>query len=193
MAKLTAADLLSLENYARQRQTLRAAVLAHKKPRTIAIGPNMTWIFEDRTSVLYQVQEMLRTERIFEEEGIAEELQAYNPLIPDGSNWKATCLIEFPDESLRRQRLQDLKNVEHHCWVEVQGTPRCMAIADEDLERSNDDKTSAVHFLRFELGPQRVAALRAGAALRMGVDHPQYPADIVIADASRRALLEDFA
>ncbi len=192
MAKLTRDDLLSLENYARERATIRARVLAHKKPRTIAIGPNMTWIFEDRTSVHYQVQEMLRTERIFEADGIDDELNAYNPLIPDGSNWKATCLIEFADEAIRRQRLMDLKNVEHHCWAQVAGLPRCLAIADEDLERSNDDKTSAVHFLRFELGAERVAALRAGAELRLGVDHPQYPEDIAIVEASRRALLEDF-
>lgn len=193
MEQLTRSDLLSLEQYARERAAFRTRVLAHKKPRTIAVGPNMTWIFEDRLSVQYQVQEMLRTERIFEAEGIAEELNAYNPLIPDGGNWKATMLIEFPDPALRQRRLAALKGVEHHCWVGVAGTPRCVAIADEDLDRSNEEKTSAVHFLRFELGAERVAALRAGAALQLGVDHPEYPHVVAVSDESRLALIKDLS
>ena len=193
MQQLTRSDLLSLEQYARERDVFRARVLAHKKLRTIALGPDMTWIFEDRLSVQYQVQEMLRTERIFEAEGIAEELNAYNPLIPDGANWKATLLIEFPDPEIRQRRLAALKGVEHQCWALIPGTPRCVAIADEDLQRSNDEKTSAVHFLRFELGAARVAALRAGAALQLGVEHPQYPHVLTVSDASRAALIKDLA
>jgi Protein of unknown function (DUF3501) len=193
MQKLTRGDLLSLEQYARERVAYRARVLAHKKFRTVAIGPNMTWIFEDRLSVQYQVQEMLRTERIFEDDAIGEELAAYNPLIPDGTNWKVTQLIEFPDPEERRVRLSALKDVEQHCYAEIAGTTRCLAVADEDLERSNDEKTSAVHFLRFELGAGRVAALCAGATLVLGVDHPQYPHRVTVSDASLRVLIEDFA
>ncbi len=193
MQLLTRSDLLSLEQYARERDVFRARVLAHKKPRTIALGPNMTLLFEDRLSVQYQVQEMLRTERIFEAEGIVEELNAYNPLIPDGANWKATMLIEFPDPEIRQQRLAALKGVEHHCWAGIAGTPRCVAIADEDLDRSNDEKTSAVHFLRFELGAERVAALRAGAALQLGVEHPQYPHLVTVNEQSRLALIKDLS
>ena len=193
MQPLTRADLLSLEQYAREREVFRARVLAHKKLRTIALGPNMTWIFEDRLSVQYQVQEMLRTERIFEAEGIAGELNAYNPLIPDGANWKATMLIEFPDPEVRQQRLAALKGVEHNCWAGISGRLRCVAIADEDLDRSNEEKTSAVHFLRFELGAECVAALRAGAALQFGVEHPQYPHVLTVSDESRAALIKDLS
>ena len=192
MQKLTRGDLLSLEQYTRERAAFRARVLGHKKLRTVAVGPNMTWIFEDRLSVQYQVQEMLRAERIFEDQAIADELAAYNPLIPDGSNWKVTQLIEFPDPEERRVRLAAMKDVERHCYTEVVGTPRCTAIADEDLTRSNDEKTSAVHFLRFELGADRVSALRAGATLLLGVDHPQYLHEVTVSGASRAALLEDF-
>jgi hypothetical protein len=193
MQQLTRSDLLSLEQYARERELFRARVLAHKKLRTIALGPNMTLIFEDRLSVQYQVQEMLRTERIFEVEGIDEELNAYNPLIPDGANWKATLLIEFPDPEVRQRRLAALKGVEHHCWAGIAGTPRCVAIADEDLDRSNEEKTSAVHFLRFELGAERVAAVRAGAALQLGVEHAQYPHVVTVSEESRRALSKDLS
>jgi hypothetical protein len=193
MNKLTRGDLMSLEQYARERADFRARVLAHKKPRTVAVGPNMTWIFEDRLSVHYQVQEMLRAERIFEDEAIAEELGAYNPLIPDGQNWKVTQLIEFPDPDERRVRLAALKDVEHCCWIEVAGLPRCMAKADEDLDRSNDEKTAAVHFLCFELGTERVAALSAGHALQLGVDHPGYPVAVTASEATRLALIKDFA
>ena len=151
MQKLAQSDLLSLERYSRERSEFRARVIAHKRNRQVNVGPNTMWLFEDRLTVQYQVQEMLRTERIFEAEGIAEELGAYNPLIPDGSNWKVTFLIEYPDAEVRRVQLERLKGVEDRCWVQVAGSERVFAIADEDLERENEVKTSAVHFLRFEL------------------------------------------
>jgi Protein of unknown function (DUF3501) len=172
--KLVAADLMSLEQYARERPGFRAGVLRHKGERQVAVGPNATWSFEDRLTVQYQVQEMLRAERIFEQEGIEDELGAYNPLIPDGNNWKVTLLIEFPDEKVRRVQLGRLKGVEDRCWVQVAGQPKVFAIADEDLERENDEKTSSVHFLRFELTPPMIAAMKSGAALSLGVDHDQY-------------------
>ncbi len=174
MDRLTAEDLLSLEQYARERETFRARVLAHKRHRRLALGPNMTWCFEDRLTIRYQIQEMLRVERIFEPEGIRAELEAYNPLIPDGGNWKATLLIEFADPAERQRQLVRLKGVDSRCWVEVRGHAPVYAIADEDMERENADKTSAVHFLRFELAPEMIAALRAGAALAAGVDHEHY-------------------
>ncbi|HEY5102628.1 MAG TPA: DUF3501 family protein, partial [Steroidobacteraceae bacterium] len=151
MKKLSVADLLTLERYARERSAFRAQVLAHKADRQLAVGPNLRWCFEDRLTIQYQVQEMLRTERIFEAEGIVEELESYNPLIPDGSNWKVTLLIEYPDAEERRLALGRLKGVEDTCWIRVQGHEQVFARADEDLERENDEKTSAVHFLRFEL------------------------------------------
>src|SRR6187549_3901037 len=151
MQKLAVSDLMSLERYSRERSEFRARVMAHKKNRQLNVGPNTMWLFEDRLTVQYQVQEMLRTERIFEAEGIAEELAAYNPLIPDGRNWKVTLLIEFPDAEVRRVQLEKLRGIEDRCWVQVAGFERVFAIADEDLERENDVKTSAVHFLRFEL------------------------------------------
>jgi hypothetical protein len=173
-AKLTRADLMSLEQYSTARPQFRAQVLQHKKHRGISVGPNLTWCFEDRLTVHYQIQEMLRAERIFEAEGILEELEAYNPLIPDGSNWKVTLLIEFPDVDQRREQLALLKGIEDRCWVQVAGCERVWAIADEDLERENDEKTSAVHFLRFELTPDMVTQARDGAALGVGVDHEKY-------------------
>jgi len=192
MQKLSPNDLLSLEQYARQRAAIRARVLEHKRPRQLAVGPNLMWLFEDRTTVLYQVQEMLRAERIFEPEGIEDELGAYNPLIPDGSNWKVTLLIEFPDENERRVQLARLKGIEDRCWVQVSGHERVYAIADEDLERENDEKTSSVHFLRFELAPDMVAGLKGGAPLGVGVDHDHYQAQLApLPDASRKALLAD--
>jgi hypothetical protein len=172
--KLVARDLMSLEQYARERPAFRERVIAHKKNRRVSVGPNTVWLFEDRLTVQYQVQEMLRAERIFESEGIAEELEAYNPLIPDGTNWKVTFLIEYPDPEDRRVALEGLRGVEDRCWVQVAGCERLYAIADEDLERENDTKTSAVHFLRFELGPDMAARLKAGAALSIGIDHPNY-------------------
>ena len=192
MKKLVDTDLLSLERYSRERADFRARVMAHKKNRQLNVGPNTMWLFEDRLTVQYQVQEMLRTERIFEAEGIAEELAAYNPLIPDGRNWKATLLIEFPDPEVRRVQLEKLRGIEDRCWVQVAGCARLYAIADEDLERENDTKTSAVHFLRFELGDPMVAALRAGAALAIGVEHPNYQHEIAaVSENVRAALLAD--
>jgi hypothetical protein len=172
--KLAPTDLYSLEQYARERPQFRARVLAHKRERQLAVGPHTTWLFEDRLTIQYQVQEMLRAERIFEPEGIAEELESYNPLIPDGRNWKVTLLIEFPDPAERQRALKRLKGIEDGCYVQVAGQERVRAIADEDLERENEEKTSSVHFLRFELTAPMVAALRAGASLAVGIDHPQY-------------------
>src|SRR5690349_15442959 len=174
LAKLRPSDLMSLERYSRERPEFRARVIAHKKNRQLTVGPHTMWLFEDRLTVQYQVQEMLRTERIFEAEGIAEELEAYNPLIPDGSNWKVTFLIEYPDAEVRRVQLEKLRGIEDRCWVEEIGSGRVFAIADEDLERENDTKTSAVHFLRFELSPAMIAGLQGGATLSVGIDHPEY-------------------
>jgi hypothetical protein len=171
---LTRNDLMSLEQYSTARKEFRAKVLDHKRNRSIAIGPNATWSFEDQLTMQYQVQEMLRVERIFEADAIQEELDSYNPLIPDGHNWKATFLLEFPDADERRERLSQLKGVEDRCWVQVAGFDRVWAIADEDLERENDDKTSSVHFLRFELSPQMCAQVKAGAAIGVGIDHDNY-------------------
>jgi hypothetical protein len=171
---LTRQDLMSLEQYSTGRKDFRAKVIDHKRNRSLALGPNATWSFEDQLTMQYQVQEMLRVERIFEADAIQEELDAYNPLIPDGSNWKATFLLEFPDVEQRRERLAQLKGVEDRCWVQIAGFDRVYAIADEDLERENDDKTSAVHFLRFELSPQMCAQVKAGAAIAAGIDHDNY-------------------
>jgi hypothetical protein len=192
MKKLVAADLFSLEKYARERASFRARVLEHKSHRRLALGPNVTWCFEDQLTIQYQIQEMLRAERIFEPEGIAAELGAYNPLIPDGANWKVTLLLEFPDPEERRRQLAGLRGIERRCWVQARGCERVFAIADEDLERENDEKTSAVHFLRFELAGPSVGALKAGAALAAGIDHDayRYSVDGVPADV-RAALLDD--
>jgi hypothetical protein len=191
-AKLTRADLMSLEQYSAARSEFRARVLQHKKHRSIAVGPNATWCFEDRLTVHYQIQEMLRAERIFEADGIHEELEAYNPLIPDGANWKVTLLIEYPDVQERRSRLADLKGIEDRCWVQVEGCERVFAIADEDLERENDEKTSAVHFLRFELTEPMVGKMRAGASLAVGVDHTSYSHQVApVSPATRDALAAD--
>jgi hypothetical protein len=190
--KLDPAELFSLERYSRERPEFRARVMAHKKNRQVSVGPNTMWLFEDRLTVQYQVQEMLRTERIFEAEGIVEELAAYNPLIPDGSNWKATFLIEYTDPEIRRVQLEKLKGIEDRCWVQVAGCEKLFAIADEDLERENDVKTSAVHFLRFELDATMVAKLKGGAALSIGIDHPNYQHRIEPAgDNVRSALVAD--
>jgi hypothetical protein len=192
--KLRPEDLYSLEQYSKQRPEFRPRVIAHKRNRTLQCGPNSTWCFEDRLTVQYQVQEMLRIERIFESEGIADELAAYNPLIPDGSNWKVTLLIEYADADLRRVALARLKGVEDRCWVQVSGYERVFAIADEDLERENAEKTSSVHFLRFELTPAMVAAAKAGAAVAIGIDHDAYRHAIEpLPQASRDALVSDLA
>jgi hypothetical protein len=171
---LTRNDLMSLEQYSTARQEFRAKVLEHKRNRNLPIGPNASWSFEDQLTMQYQVQEMLRVERIFEAHAIQEELDSYNPLIPDGRNWTATFLLEFPDVDERRRNLAQLKGVEDRCWVLVAGCERVWAIADEDLERENDDKTSSVHFLRFELTAQMCAQMQAGAALAAGIDHDNY-------------------
>jgi hypothetical protein len=192
MDKLTANDLMSLERYARERPAFRLRLLAHKRDRKLAIGPNVTWSFEDRLTMQYQVQEMLRAERIFEPEGIREELGAYNPLIPDGGNWKATLLIEFPDAAERQRQLTQLIGLEDRCWVQVRGHDRVYAIADEDLERETAEKTSAVHFLRFELTPVMISSLQGGGALAAGVDHDHYRHSIdPVPDAVRVALVTD--
>jgi hypothetical protein len=178
MAHIDPHSLMTLEAYAKARKDFRARVLAHKKHRTVALGEHLTLIFEDELTIRYQVQEMLRVERIFEEEGIRDELAAYDPLIPDGSNWKATMLIEYPDVAERQAQLAVLRGIEDKVWIEVAGHARVYAIADEDMDRSNDEKTSAVHFLRFELTPPMIAALRAGGDLAIGVAHPAYTAQI---------------
>jgi len=192
--KLRPEDLFSLEQYAKQRPEFRPKVIAHKRNRTLQCGPNATWLFEDRLTVQYQVQEMLRIERIFEAEGIADELAAYNPLIPDGSNWKVTLLIEYPDVEKRRVALGQLKGIEDRCWVQVAGCERVYAIADEDLERENDQKTSSVHFLRFELKPAMAAAAKGGAAVSIGMDHDAYRHSVdPLPGAVRDALVRDLA
>jgi len=174
MEKLTRQDLYSLEKYAEIRPQFRAEVMEHKKNRQVPIGPNATLYFEDRISMQYQIQEMLRAERIFEAAGIQEELDAYNPLIPDGSNWKATFMMEYPDVEERKQALAKLIGIEDRVWVRVEGFDPVRPIADEDLERETEEKTSSVHFLRFELTPEMVAAVKNGAAIAMGIDHENY-------------------
>jgi len=192
MDKLTADDLMTLEAYARDRAGFRAKVLEHKKNRQINLGENATLYFEDRLTMQYQVQEMLRIEKIFEPEGIAEELDAYNPLIPDGSNWKATFMVEFPDEEERREQLKLLRGIEDAVWLQVEGCDKIRAISDEDLEREDDTKTSAVHFMRFELAPEMVEALKGGAKLSAGIDHDRYKANVdPVAEATRRSLTAD--
>jgi hypothetical protein len=178
MTRIARDSLLTLEDYARQRKEFRAKVIAHKKLRTIALGPHVTLQFEDELTIRYQIQEMLRIERIFEDEGIRDELDAYNPLIPDGTNLKATMMIEYPDPAERQRMLALLKGVEDRVWLQVEGCERVYAIADEDLERENERKTSSVHFLRFELSDEMRKALKYGVALAMGVDHPEYRATL---------------
>ncbi len=186
-------SLLSLEAYARERSAFRARVIEHKKRRTLRLGENLTLLFEDELTIRYQVQEMLRIERIFEEEGIQHELDAYNPLVPDGSNWKATMLIEYPDADERRRMLARLRGIERRVWAEAEGAPRVHAIADEDLERENEEKTSSVHFLRFELDGAVRERLRRGAALNFGVDHAEYRASATATAELREALIADLA
>src|SRR6516165_7769412 len=191
MSKLSAADLMPLEQYARERPAFRARVLRHKAERQLAVGPNATWAFEDRLTMQYQVQEMLRAERIFEPEGIAAELAAYNPLIPDGNNWKVTLLLEF-EAAERPAALARLKGIEDRCWVQVAGHERVFAIADEDLERENEAKTAAVHFLRFELAAPMIASLRGGAVLAIGTDHEHYPYTVApVQPVVQRSLVGD--
>jgi hypothetical protein len=190
---LLAQDLMSLEQYARERPAFRARVIAHKQTRTVAVGPHSTWCFEDRLTIQYQIQEMLRVERIFEPSAIQDELDAYNPLIPDGSNWKVTLLLEYPDPEERARALAALKGVERRCYVEIAGRPRVYAVADEDLDRENEEKTSSVHFLRFELSELERTALGGGAGLVLGIDHANYQAQVTASPATRSALLADLA
>src|SRR5688572_2519825 len=192
MQKLTRDSLMTLEAYAKARKDFRAEVLAHKKNRTVHLGEHVTLIFEDALTVRYQVQEMLRIEKIFEERGIQDEIDAYNPLIPDGRNLKATMMVEYEDERERRAALARLKGVEDRTWIRVEGCPPVYAIADEDLDRETDEKTSSVHFLRFELTKEMVDALKYGVVLSMGVDHPHYNAALdPVPSPIRAALLKD--
>ncbi len=194
MQHLNRDDLMPLEVYAEKRAEFRAEVLRHKKNRKVTIGKYATLYFEDRTTIQYQVQEMLRTERIFERAGIQEELDAYNPLIPDGSNLKATFMLEYPDPAMRRRELARLIGIEDRVWVRAEGHEKVYAIADEDLERETDEKTSSVHFLRFELEPAMVAALKGGDALAVGIDHDHYSGSVdPLPVAVRDALVADLA
>lgn len=192
MPRIERDSLLSLEAYARQRDEFRARVMAHKRDRKLHLGDHVLLIFEDELTIRYQIQEMLRVERTFEEQGIRDELDAYNPLIPDGSNFKATMMVEYPDVDQRRAALAKLIGVEDRVWLQVAGQPRVYAVADEDLDRETDEKTSSVHFLRFELAPEMKVAFRAGALLAAGIDHPAYTVHLErVPDALRRSLLED--
>ncbi|MGE5339490.1 MAG: DUF3501 family protein [Gemmatimonadota bacterium] len=194
MPRIERSSLLTLEAYARQRNDFRARVIAHKKNRTVHLGDHVTLIFEDELTIRYQIQEMLRIEKTFEEEGIQDELDAYNPLIPDGTNLKATMMIEYEDPVVRARELAKLKGIEGAVYVEVDGHARVSAIADEDLQRENDEKTSSVHFLRFEFTPAMIATFKGGGAVAMGIDHPQYRARVdEIAPQVQAALARDFA
>ena len=191
MDKLTREDLFSLEQYAEQRADFRARVLQHKKSRRVDVGPNLSLYFEDRLTIQYQVQEMLRIEKIFEAAGIEEELTVYNALIPDGGNLKCTAMLEFADEVIRRKRLAELVGIEHEVWAQVDGHDKIFVISNEDLERSTEEKTSAVHFMRFELSTEMINALRSGARLSFGTDHAGYPYETDVSAETREALLKD--
>ncbi len=187
-------DLWSLEQYAEKREGFRAEVLAHKQNRRVQIGQHILLVFEDEKTIRYQIQEMLRIEKVFEAAGIEEELEAYNPLIPDGDNWKCSMLIQYPDVEERRQRLAELLDVENRVWVQVGETEKLFALADEDLERANDDKTSAVHFLRFQLGASQVSAVKDGAAITFGIDHKNYQEQaVLVSEGVRTSLTADLA
>ena len=192
MPRITPDSLLTLEAYAKARQDFRARVVAHKKNRRIPLGENVTLIFEDELTIRYQIQEMLRAEKIFDEAGIQEELEAYGPLVPDGANWKATMMIEFTDPAERAARLRELIGIQDRVWVKIEGYDPVYAIADEDLERETGEKTSSVHFLRFELNSGMIGALRHGASLSMGIDHPAYNVlPEPVTGAVRTSLLND--
>jgi hypothetical protein len=194
MAQIARDSLLSLESYAKQRKAFRARVLAHKKNRTVRLGEHVTLIFEDELTIRYQIQEMLRIEKTFEEQGIQDELDAYNPLVPDGTNLKATMMIEYDDPVVRKRELARLKGIEDRVYVQVDGQPRVYAIADEDLERETEEKTSSVHFLRFEFEPAMIASFRQGSAVAIGIDHPNYGVRVdEIAPQVQGALAQDFA
>ena len=191
MQKLTREDLYSLEQYAQVRKDFRAKVIEHKKSRRLALGEHAALYFEDRLTMQYQIQEMLRIERIFEPEGIQAELDVYNPLIPDGSNWKASFMMEYPDLEERRAALARLVGVEQKVWMQVEGFERIHPIANEDLDRSHPEKTASVHFMRFELTPAMVEAMKAGAGLRAGIDHPHYRVEVVVPQNVRDSLAGD--
>jgi len=193
LTKITRDSLMSLETYARERGQLRSRIISHRRLRSVNLGEHLNLQFEDEETVRYQIQEMLRIEKIFEEAGIQQEISVYGPLVPDGTNWKATLLIEYPDEAQRRVELARLTDIENLVWVKVAGCDKVFAIADEDLERSTADKTSAVHFLRFELTPAMIAAAKSGLALSMGVDHPNYRVDLEVPAPTRKALIADLA
>jgi hypothetical protein len=194
MPKIQPDSLMTLEAYARNRKEFRAKVMAHKKDRSIALGDHVTLVFEDELTIRYQVQEMLRIERIFEAEGIQGELEAYNPLIPDGRNFKATMMIEYSDADERKRALARLKGIEDRVWIQVEGCEKVYAIADEDLERETEEKTSSVHFLRFELTDEMAASLMYGVGLGIGVDHPEYNAEISALPSNiRNSLVNDLA
>jgi hypothetical protein len=194
MPKIQRESLMTLEAYARARKEFRAKVLAHKKPRTVALGEHVTLLFEDELTIRYQIQEMLRIEKTFEEAGIQDELDAYNPLVPDGRNFKATMLIEYEDLVERQEALAKLKGIEDRVWIQVEGCPRVYAIADEDIDRENEHKTSSVHFLRFELTKEMAEALKYGMSLSAGIDHPRYAAAASpLPAATRAALVQDLA
>ena len=192
--KLERKDLMGLEEYAQKRDSIRQQIITHKRARTLHIGPNLTLLFEDRETIRYQVQEMLRAERVFEAAGIQDELDAYNPLIPDGSNWKATMLIEFDDENARREALAKFIGIEDKVWLRVHGHTQVFPIADEDLERETAENTSAVHFLRFELSASMVKSLKEGEALDAGVDHPAYSHSVKpVPDSLKQSLIADLS
>jgi hypothetical protein len=191
MSHLTTDDLMTLEEYARVRPDFRQKVLAHKKHRQVHLGPNATLYFESRLTMQYQIQEMLRVERIFEPEGIADELGAYNPLIPDGTNWKATFMLEYPEVDERRRELAKLVGVEDRVWVRVEGHEPVYAIADEDMERETEEKTSSVHFMRFELDGAMIDALKGGAGLAVGCDHPALTETARVSAEVRASLVGD--
>lgn len=192
MPHITRDSLMSLESYARVRPEMRTEVMAHKKNRMVELGDHVTLIFEDEKTMRYQIQEMLRAERTFEEAGIQDELDAYNPLVPDGSNWKATMMIQYSDPDERKLALARLKGIEDRIWMQVADQPKVFAIADEDMARENEEKTSAVHFLRFELDATSIAAAKSGSPIRMGIDLQAYPvASMTLADNIRAALVVD--
>ena len=191
MAAIARDSLLTLEAYARERKAFRARVLAHKRDRTVHVGEHVTLLFEDELTIRYQIQEMLRIEKTFEDAAIQDELDAYNPLVPDGHNLKATMLVEYEDVDERREALARLRGIEDATYVRIESFPDVRAIADEDLERENDDKTSAVHFVRFEFTPAMRAAIKAGAAVKLGCDHTHYPAHVQIAAETLASLAGD--
>ena len=191
--KITADSLMTLEAYAKWRKQHQGEIIAHRKLRSVHLGEHITVQFESELSMRYQIQEMLRIEKIFEEEGIQQEIDAYAPLVPDGGNWKATMLIEYPDENERRRELARLIGVQDRMFIEVEGYARVQAIADEDMDRDNEEKTSAVQFLRFELAPAMRAAVRAGAEVKLGCDHTNYPAHVAIAPETLASLASDLS